>query len=115
MRSFSRARGSFITLHPVSEPSGYLGMKNDGPMILPAITAGSVQEHNVLSSLTGLLVEDLALAPQRRSYIDVTSNDAVLFGLILLVRGRWTRKGIVKEFQSAAPDVCPASEGILRV
>ena len=33
-------------------------------MILPAITARSVQEHDVLSSLSGLLVKDLALAPQ---------------------------------------------------
>ena len=36
----------------------------DAPMILPAVTARSVQEHDVLSSLPGLLVEDLALAPQ---------------------------------------------------
>jgi hypothetical protein len=85
----------------------------DTPMILSAVTARRVQEYDVLSSLSRLLVEDLALAPQRRSNIDITSNDAVFFGLILLIRGRWARKRIVQEFQRTAPDVSPASESIL--
>jgi hypothetical protein len=85
----------------------------DTPMILSAVTARRVQEYDVLSSLSRLLVEDLALAPQRRSNIDITSNDAVFVKLVLLVRRRWTRKGIVKEFQSTTPDVCPASESVL--
>jgi hypothetical protein len=85
----------------------------DTPMILSAVTARRVREYDVLSSLSRLLVEDLALAPQRRSNIDITSNDAVFFRLILLIRGRWARKGIVQEFQRTAPDVSPASESIL--
>ena len=33
-------------------------------MILPAVTARGMQEHDVLRSFSGLLVEDLTLAPQ---------------------------------------------------
>lgn len=90
-------------------------MKENAPVILSAITARSVQKHNLLSSLPGLLVEDLALAPQGRGDIDVTSNDAVLIGLILLIRGRWACEGVVEQFQSTTPDVGPAGESILRV
>jgi hypothetical protein len=32
-------------------------------MVLTAITTSRVQEHNLLTSLTGLLVEDLAFSP----------------------------------------------------
>jgi hypothetical protein len=88
-------------------------MRDDTPVILSAITARSMQEHDVLSSLAGLFVEDLALAPQGRSDINITPNDAVLVGFILLVHGRWACEGIVKELQGATPDVSPASESIL--
>jgi len=82
-------------------------------MILPAITARGVQKHDVLSSFARLLIEDLAFAPQRRCDIHITSDNAVLVGLVLLVCWGWACEGIVQEFQGTTPDMSPTSEGIL--
>jgi hypothetical protein len=83
------------------------------PMILPAVAARSVQEHNLLLPLTSLLVEDLTLPPKRRLDIDVATNDAVVVQLVLCVFRSGAGEGVVQEFQDATPDVGPACESVL--
>lgn len=47
-------------------------------MVLSTIAASRVQEDDLLVPFTGLLVEDLALSPQRSCNVDVASNNTVL-------------------------------------
>lgn len=82
-------------------------------MILPAVTSSSVEEDNVLVSLTSLLVENFASSPEWRLNINVTTDDGVLVQLRLVICRCWTGVGIVKKLKHAAPDMCPVSEGIL--
>ena len=83
-------------------------------MVLSAIAAGCVQEDNLLTSLTRLLVKDLTLSPQRRFDVDIATDDAVVFRFVLFVFGRRASEGIVQEFQNTTPDVGPASKRILQ-
>ena len=83
-------------------------------MVLTAIAASRVQENDLLVSFARLLVEDLTLSPQRRCNVDVATDDAVLVRFVLLVLGSRASEGVVQELQDTAPDVSPASEGVLR-
>ena len=82
-------------------------------MILATITSSSVKKHDLLISLAGLLVKDLAFAPHRRRDIDVAANDAVLVQLVLLVFWRRTGEGVVQKLQDSTPHVSPACKSIL--
>lgn len=88
-------------------------MRKDKPMILTTITSSSVKEHNLLAPLTRLLIENLTPAPHGRLDINIATNDTVFVELLLLVLRSWTGERVVQKFQDAAPDVRPASEGIL--
>lgn len=82
-------------------------------MILPAVATSRVQEDNLLLSLARLLIEDLALAPQRRLDVDVATDNTVVVHLVLGLLGGRTGEGVVKELQDTTPDVSPACECIL--
>lgn len=74
-----------------------------------------MEENNLLVAFSRLLIEDLALAPHWRLDVDIAADDAVVLRLILLFFWCRSSERIVQQLQDAAPDVCPAGEGVLRM
>jgi hypothetical protein len=85
------------------------------PVVLATVAASCVQEHYVLVALSGLLIEDLAFAPQRGLDIGISTDDDIFVCFRLFVCGRLACESIVQELEDAAPDVCPMGERSLAV
>ena len=83
-------------------------------MVLSAVATSRVQEDDLLVSFARLLVEDLTLSPHGRRNVNVASNDAVFVQFVLLILGSGACKGVVQELQDTAPDMGPASKGVLQ-
>lgn len=82
-------------------------------MVLTAIASSSMQEDNILVAFTRLLVEDLTLAPHRRSDIHVTTNNMIFILLRLFVRRRRTDQSVMQQLEATAPNMRPMRKGIL--
>jgi len=83
-------------------------------MVLASITTRSMQEHDVLATLTRLLIEDLASSPQRRLDISIAAYNSVLLKLWLLVCRRRSGVGIMQQLENTAPDMSPVRESTLQ-
>lgn len=76
-------------------------------VVLAAVAAGGMEEENLLRTGAGLLVEDLASAPDGRGHVGVAADDGVVVAEGLFVRWSGADEGVVEDFERASPDVSP--------